>query len=133
MDVPRPLNIYLLYQAGFGNMEYKGKQVGSVQARFANGQKIETQLVLGENIRDWALSNPRAVTTLSSASVQLAWQGVDSASQATGVVDMLTLDVPPAWAETALTGFQITDTSTLTTGAIDPCVMLVAMTVRYLR
>ena len=131
-DISNPQKIYLLIQAGYGFTKYKDKQVGSVKLNFADGTTLDTPLVLGVNIRDWAWENPAAVNTASSDSLRAAIRGA-APDGTPGGMDILTIGIPGSQSSSTLTSIEIADVTTDTTGEMDPCIHLVALTVEYLR
>ena len=130
-NIALPTNVYLLLQAGWGLARYNGKQIGEVFLNFSDGRRLRIPLTLGFNIRDWARAEPQAVTTTSSPTVQPAWEGTDNGKP--GGMDMLTVDIPSDHSESELNNIQIVDISSATTGDVDPCIHLLAVTVKYLR
>jgi hypothetical protein len=131
-DVPNPVSVHLLLQTGWGMIRYADEQVGNVRLVFSDGSFFDVPLILGYNIRDWARSNPQAVTAVSSPSLRPAWEGIAPDGELGGM-DVLTIEIPSEKTQLELTGVQVSDTSYTTTGDIDPCIHLVAATVEYLR
>ena len=128
-DISHPLKVYLLLQAGWGTEEYDGQRIGKVTLEF-DESSIEIPLILGTNIRDWA-DRPPAVTSVSSSSSQLAWEGTDP-NGTPGRMDILINDIPRNYWPLTLKRIQIWDESLNSTGKLDPCIHLLAVTVRYL-
>lgn len=131
-SITRPTNVYLLLQAGWGMKDFSGKQIGSVVANFSDGKQFNTLLTLGVNIRDWARSNPSAVSTFSSSALREGWRGT-APDRSIGGMDILTIEIPNEYRNATLSGLQITDTSTSTAGSTNPCIHLLAITVEFLR
>jgi len=132
VDIPRPTNVYLLLQGGWALQEYNGKEVGYVLLGFSGGANHKTSLVLGFNFRDWSVDKPNAVTTASSPTLREAWQGI-APDGAKGRFDILTIEIPGPLTQSRLTSVQIVDTSTTTTGSVNPCIHLTGITVKYFR
>jgi hypothetical protein len=132
VDIPRPTNVYLLLQGGWALQEYNGKEVGYVLLGFSGGANNKTSLALGFNFRDWSVDKPNAVTTASSPTLREAWQGI-APDGAKGRFDILTIEIPSPLTQSRLTSVQIVDTSTTTTGSVNPCIHLTGITVKYFR
>jgi hypothetical protein len=130
-SISNPTNVYLLIQAGWGLVKYDGMQIGNVRLGFSDGSNLDTPLTLGLNIRDWAWENPAAVNTVSSPESSPAWEG-NAPDGTPGGMDVLTIDIPRSQSELTLTSIQIADQSWSTVGESDPCIHLVALTVKYL-
>ena len=128
VNIPHPVRVYLLIQAGWGVRSYEYQTIGNVLLKFDNGEPIETPLVLGYNIRDWA-DRSIAITTLVSPYAQIAWEGFD---EVPGKIEILILDIPDTYISSTLKEIQIDDRSKINTGSLDPCIHLSAVTVSYL-
>ncbi len=124
VNIFRPLNVYLLLQAGWGLVDYNGNQFGQVVLTFSDGSQRTTVLTLGDNIRDWARERPNAVIEAHSPYLHQAWEGT-APDGTPGRIDMLTIDIPEKYSNQTLESIQITDTS----DEIDPCIHLLAVTV----
>lgn len=130
-SISNPVGVYLLLQAGWGLTKYNGKQIGNVHMGFSDGNTLDIPLTLGFNIRDWAWENPAAVHTASSSTLQPAWKGY-APDGTPGGMDILTIIVPNNQSQSTLTSVRISDLSQSTTGDVNPCIHLVALTVKYL-
>jgi hypothetical protein len=130
VNISHPLNVYLLLQAGWGLKDYDGHRIGKVTLEFNNSNSIEIPLILGTNIRDWA-DRSTAVTNVSSSSSQLAWEGKDP-NGTPGRMDILINDIPSNYWPLTLKRIQIWDESRNSIGRLDPCIHLLAVTVRHL-
>lgn len=130
INISQPLKIFLLMQAGWGIEPYKNKLMGKVSLEFNDGSLYEIPLILGENIRDWA-DRTNAVTTVSSLDTQLAWEG-NNPDGIRGRIDVLSISIPDHYIPLNLKSIQIWDESQIYTESLDPCIHLLAVTVRYL-
>lgn len=129
--ISNPVGVYLLIQAGWGLTQYDGQQIGNVRLEFSDGSSFDTPLILGFNIRDWAWENPMAVNTASSLTLQPAWKG-KAPNGTPGGMDILTIDIPDSQARSMLTKIEISDLSQSMIGDINPCIHVVALTVKNL-
>lgn len=129
-NVPHPIRAYLLIQAGWGVKSYEYRTIGKVSLKFDNGKVVETPLILGYNIRDWA-DRSIAITTLTSPYTQTAWKGFDE-DEVPGKIDILIIDIPVDYTSSTLKEIRIDDDSINSTGGMDPCIHLSAVTVSYL-
>jgi len=129
-DVTAPQYVYLLLQAGWGIIEYRDKRIGNIRLNFSDGSSLDVSLTLGYNIRDWTRDDPQAVTTVFSTDLQSAWEGTAPDGRRGGM-DVLTIRIPNK--KDRLTDIQISDVSQTTIGNINPCIHLMAVTVKYLR
>lgn len=132
INVKNPTDVYLLEQAGYGFAEYNGVEIGSVRLNFSDESTLDTHLILGVNIRDWAWESSAVVRTTLSPSVRPAWTG--SAPDGTpGGIDLLTIHIPNNQQVLNLTSVQIVDISQQTMGNINPCIHLLALTIKHIR
>jgi hypothetical protein len=129
-NISNSLTVYLLLQAGWGLKDYDGQRIGKVSLEFDNDESIDIPLVLGDNIRDWA-DRPSAVTQVSSSYSQLAWEGKDP-NGVPGRIDILVHNIPYKYQALTLKSIQISDESSTTIGKRDPCIHLLAITVKHL-
>lgn len=129
-NISNPLEVYVLFQAGWGISPFEGMQVGTISLYFANGSTQTEELVLGYNIRDWARNKPDAVNTISSPMVAEAWRGT-LPDNVVGGMDILTLSVQSNNQSSVLTAFGLSDTTQSTTGNLNPCIHLLAVTVKH--
>lgn len=130
-NIPRPTNIYLLIQGGWALQGFSGKEIGYVLLAFSSGASNKTPLVLGVNIRDWSVDNSDAVTSVSSPTLREAWQGIAPDGVSRGRFDILTIDIPNTLTQSNLASIQIVDTSTTSTGSVDPCIHLTGISVKH--
>jgi len=129
--IAHPRMIYLLLQAGFGWARFRDKKIGEIILHFDNGSTAITSLSLGYNIRDWARDdNSNVVTIAFSSDLISVWEGVAPDGRPGGI-DMLAVRVPPDRVNLILSGIEIVDVSQSTVGDIDPCIHLLAITVKY--
>ena len=131
--IARPINVYLLFQAGWGMREFAGKEIGAVTLGFSDGRRIRAPLTLGFNIQDWSRSKSEAVNTATSPTLREAWRGTAPDGTTVGGMDMLTIEIPSEYRPVTLTSIQIADTSVATAGSQNPCIHLLAVTVEHFR
>ena len=59
--LPKPISqarsVYLLVNSGGSETKYEGLRLGEIQVIFSDGSRQTTNLVLGKNIREWAVGN----------------------------------------------------------------------------
>lgn len=48
MDVPNPVYVYVLLQAGWGTQQYAGKEIGAIELRFSDGTAIRQLTITDE-------------------------------------------------------------------------------------
>ncbi len=130
-NIPNSRYAYFLLQAGWGWSRYRDKKIGEIVFHFADSSSTTTSLSLGYNIRDWSRNNDSNVVTLVfSPDVMSAWDGTAPDGRKGGI-DMLTIRIPADKASQTLSGIEILDLSETIVGDIDPCIHLIAITVRY--
>lgn len=134
--VPNPKYVYLLLQSAGTDKEFQGKEIGLVTLRFSNGRGATTQLLLGENIRDWALNrSPQAVSTATSPQLTEGWQNTiyiqEENRTVIGVMDILTIEIPNDYWSLQLESIEIKDTTAETIDKRDPCLHILGVTVGY--
>jgi len=87
--------IHFLLSAGHGWRVHEGvqflyQQIGLVEMAFAGGTQQTINLVLGNNIREWAFGNsPHLVTELDIALTKPAWLSHDRARR----IDLMSVDI----------------------------------------
>lgn len=128
--VSLPIEAYLLIQAGWGIKQHLGKPIGNVIFLFDNGAQLDIQLVLGENIRDWAEDDPIAVTTEKSEMLEVVYKGYDSNLKKYGHIDRLLITFPKEFHRLTITKIILLDTSTNNVGSLDPCLHLLGLTIK---
>ena len=129
-QIPRPQEVYILLQAGWALEQYRGKQIGGIKLDFSGGRQSDTPFILGLNIRDWSRNKPNAVNNFSSPTLRSAWQGTLS-DGTIGGMDVLTIPVSGENTISTLTRIELYDISQDTTGEINPCIHLLAITVKH--
>ncbi|GJM40109.1 MAG: hypothetical protein DHS20C20_03910 [Ardenticatenaceae bacterium] len=118
---------HVLLQAGQGLTEFSGQKIGEFVVIFEDGQSFLEPLILGENIRDWRSAMPTTyVNQAVSPHLQEAWRGKEGNTD--GRIDLLTITIPDTLQNQPIREIQINDTSVQTTGAINPCIHLIAVT-----
>lgn len=127
--IPKAHRLYVLINSKNGLQQHEGRAIGRIIAHCNDTPALETELRLGENIRE----GRAAGNVISDASqVQQVWDGtLSGGSGTTGYIDMLTIDLPPTCQEGRLNALDIVDTSSETANSLDPGLALVAVTVEY--
>ncbi len=106
----KPLAVYLLLNSANSLVQYTGQSLGRAHLTFSDGTALDTQLVLGTNIREWRLGGGAGfVTTVTSPANTNAWTGTatPAAGGGTAVIDMLTITIPATTA--TLTGVTVSN------------------------
>ncbi len=127
-NISSPHYVYVLLQAGWGITAYRDIQIGNIRLNFSDGSVIDTSLSLGYNIRDWSRDDPQAVTTVFSTDLQSAWEGTAPDGRLGGM-DILTIRIPEK--KDVLTSIEFSDVSQTTAGNMNPCIHVMAVTVKY--
>ncbi|UCG23402.1 MAG: SUMF1/EgtB/PvdO family nonheme iron enzyme [Chloroflexota bacterium] len=122
LDVSGARRVHLLINSGNGYTRFGGMTIGQVIITCSRGPDSVTDLVLGQNIREWHTADN--VVSWASAITEV-W------SDAVGHIDLLALDVPPDCTDGRLTAIGITDLSESSTLSYDPALNLVGLTVEH--
>ena len=130
-NISKPIAVYVLFQAGWGITTFYGQQVGVIDLYFSEGN-LEEILTLGYNIRDWARNKSDAVSTISSPMVAEVWRGT-LPDGVIGGMDVLTILIPDGYKQSTMTRFILLDTTLTTTGNMNPCVHLLAVTILHMK
>ncbi|MGP8329790.1 MAG: hypothetical protein ACT6FF_05685 [Methanosarcinaceae archaeon] len=130
VNIDNPLVIYIAIQAGNTAESHLGKYLGDIELIYSDNFVESFHLVLGENIRDWALDNPVAITSVSSSQLIGSYTGNNSAGTR-GIIDILKLDI--SHKNSTLVGIHIFDKSQESFYDIDPCIYVPAITVQYVQ
>lgn len=88
--------VHFLINSGNSKRVYVNQKIGEVKLLFSNVHPISIDLILGYNIREWAVGNQGDyVREISGLSVQMAWQGMNKQG-VNAVIDHLEIMVPDA-------------------------------------
>ncbi len=88
--------VHFLINSGNSKRVYANQKIGEIRLLFNNIHPMSTDLVLGYNIREWAVGNQGDyIRELSAPSVQMAWQGMNKQG-VNAVIDHLEIVVPDA-------------------------------------
>ena len=136
-DVPRPSSVRVIITgAGAGNPAHQGKETGVLKFTFADGSEYKATIKVGTTIRPetWRPDSVNGQTppgddVVKVTNVVSEPQRQKRGRDATGFLDMLTIDLPASKALTSLSGITITDTSRDTIGVLDPGFEISAITV----
>lgn len=127
--IPNAYRLYALINSRNGLQQHEGMVIGRIIAHCNDTPALETELRLGENIREGRAAG-NAITEASQ--VQQVWDGTISGdSSAAGYIDMLTIDLPSTCQDGRLNALDIVDTSGETANSLDPGLDLIAVTVEY--
>lgn len=123
-------NVYILMQGGDTYVEYVNRKVGQIDLHFANNEPLATELIIGNNIRDWTRNYNPAQNIINTGIVSLmdvpeAW---GNAQGREGGMDILLI---PITNPQTLQTINIFDTSEITMADVfnDPCLHIQAITV----
>jgi hypothetical protein len=121
--------VYLLLNTANTYSWYTGSVVGTVVLTFSDNTTQSTNLVIGANLREWRISAPGVVNTLTDPAAAPVWTTTAQPSMGggTAVLDMLTVAV--ATTGKTLTRVTLTDTNAWGTLQIDLAGLTVDVTV----
>jgi hypothetical protein len=108
--IPGAVSLHLLLNS-YGTMwYYAGQTLGTVRLTFSNGSVQDTNLVVGNNIREWRVgAGSWVVGTVTSPKNTRVWDGLAHLDGGEAVIDMLTIPVQPTHG--SLTGVAVTTTA----------------------
>lgn len=131
-EIPNPQSVHVLINSTETHLQFLGKQVGIITLVFDNGETETTELVVGQNVREYILDSPTVtVNTISSASNQEVWRGVSPDGRKPMIIDMLIITVGLSNQNRTLKRIDFTDTSASQTGSTSPGLLVWALTVKY--
>jgi serine/threonine protein kinase len=120
--------LFLLLNTGNGKPEYEGDVIGAIFATCDGAELRVSDLILGENIREWH-SDENVVGSAPLPS-QVFEGGRTDNSERRGHIDLLTFDLPAACLA-SLTAITLRDTSADSVGSLDPAINWTGATVEY--
>lgn len=128
-DIAHPVKVYVLINTTDTYQAFFGKRVGKIALIFDNGASQETDLFVGQNIREYTLDSlyGNTVKTVTDPNNQVVWQGADQSRIV--AIDMLTIPVNLNNQSRSLKQIIITDTSATTTNSTDPGLIVWGITV----
>ena len=86
--------VHFLINSGNSKSVYAGRKIGEISLRFGNVHPFTIDLILGHNIREWAVGNQGdLVREFADSSVQQAWQGMNRQG-INAVIDHLEITIP---------------------------------------
>lgn len=142
MNVDSPKQVYILMNLSYGCTLWAplGSKTGEISFVFAEGDMITFELQTGYNIREWVIEADKdpgycpIVKEISAPNIiKRVWSGELKASKGVepkvAVMDMFVFDVPPDRVGQKLTSIIIKDTSTSTTGFINPAIVVFGVSV----
>lgn len=93
-SIRRPIAAHFLVNAGGAQSSHRGRTLGRLRFRFTDDTSMTEELVLGKNIREWAIGNASPgllVTNVDPTSaVKIAWSG-RNVSGNDAIMDCLTI------------------------------------------
>jgi hypothetical protein len=94
-------SVHILINASGGRKSHpetstllEGSKIGSIKLAYTDGTSQDTDLVLGRNIREWAIGNApdELVSRVTDSTCQLAWRGSNTGGKY-AVIDRLEIPV----------------------------------------
>lgn len=128
-NVTGATRLYMLLNTGNGRPEYEGDIIGAIFATCDGAELRVSDLILGENIREWH-SDENVVGSAPLPS-QVFEGGRTDNSERRGHIDLLTFDLPVA-CRAGLTAITLRDTSADTVGSLDPAINWTGVTIEFL-
>lgn len=126
--IANPIGVYVLVNAGNGFASQSGRNIGQFDFLMDN-TTYSYQLILGQNIRDWATSPSSVVTQITSSDVEEVWTG-RAYDGRTGRIDLIRIVLPDDLTHQTLRTIEIVDvTSASLSSGTDPCIQVQAITV----
>jgi hypothetical protein len=96
MVVSNVRKVHFLINSGNSKNVYANQKIGEIRLLFGNIHPISTDLILGNNIREWAVGNQGDyVRELRSPATRMAWQGMNKQG-VNAVMDHLEIAIPEA-------------------------------------
>jgi hypothetical protein len=100
MRLPKPVanvkKVHALINSGNSKNVYANQKIGEIRLLFSNIHPISTDLILGYNIREWAVGNQGDyIREPSVPTNRMAWQGMNKQG-VNAVIDHLEIVVPDA-------------------------------------
>jgi hypothetical protein len=124
-----PQRVYLLLTGGNTRARFADVPIGAVVLHFASGARHTTEIVPGWNLREWKVYGDHNVTTTQASSIQQVWSSANRFDSGVGVIDMLTIDLPPERQDDVLARIEVRDESVNVAGSMDPALNLLGVTV----
>jgi hypothetical protein len=88
--------VHVLINSGNSKNVYANQKIGEIRLLFSKVHPMSTDLILGYNIREWAVGNQGDyVRELSAPTTRMAWQGMNKQG-VNAVIDHLEIVVPDA-------------------------------------
>ena len=128
LDIVHPKEVFILINTTAAYLEFLDKQVGKITLKFDNGVTEETELIVGQNIREYTMDNTAAIRAVYDPANQMVWQGGENNRFA---IDMLTIPIDPRNQVSSLKQISITDTSETTANSIDPGLIVWGLTIAH--
>jgi len=128
LQVANPQRVYLLLTGGNLYTRYDNAVVGIVRLYYASGDVQSEFLSAGLNLREWKKYDQETVDSTTAGNVTQVWS-TGALHAGTGIIDMLTIDVEPAYQTSTLTAVEIEDTSVETVYSMDPAINWLGLTV----
>lgn len=128
-NINHPKAIYVLINAGNGFRQYENMLIGQLRFNFETGEFVY-DLVLGENLRDWATTPESDVVTgitTPDTEVSEIWSGTAYDGRI-GRIDRIMIPIPNPYTNQILVSIDVIDLSGIGTSN-EPCLQIQAITV----
>ena len=118
--------VRLLVNLDGATADFDGQKVGEVVLCWGNGAQQTVDLIAGKNVRGWLVSDAQGA--LHDAGTAEVYRGQDVYGR-TAIIDSLTVTADPNVAASGLVRVIVRDTSFDSASALDPALVLRAVTV----
>lgn len=129
LDIQLPQAVYLLITGGNTRAQFQGAKIGTVDLIFSNNQHVTEELIPGHNLREWKIYGDHNVTWTTATNISEVWQTPNHHDSGLGIIDLLTITIPPPLREQTLREIRIYDQSQETVNSMDPAINLLGVTV----
>ncbi len=114
VKVTKPIRAFFLITAGDGYAEFANCALGNIDLIFEDGARVKTDLVLGQNIREWNGQEGKTVNTVIDPRTVQVWRSDKR------VIDLITVEVPTGQQAKTLVAISFEDTSLENCKSISP-------------
>lgn len=130
LNIEEPHQIFLLTNAAATDLANANDRVGVVTLKFTDGTQMETELILGHNIREWRVDAANTINQANHLSLSHVYTGISSEDD-TAVIDMLAIEVALIDRVKVLSAIEVADTSKSDFGSTNPCLFIYGVSVKY--